>query len=264
MWMKSDRPGALGANGQRGDSRPIRTVPGACRPSAARHELFAVYVASGLSYGEPQGARASTRIIGFRPMRMPSVRARVEELVSEPAERIRAGIDAEFLTLCNRVANEDLDAKGRRTSNSRLKLIMAHARYCGWIVERKQVAQTRLNLGCVSVEDLEARTARDLDVLEAGLRADIERQVQDLRARRTRLSEGQLDGRDDLLHRAHRSCRADMPGNVLTAPQCVQMAEHDRSPPAPAPHAQHRRAARPESRPRTRYTRFRLGPFTWT
>jgi hypothetical protein len=160
-----------------------------------RHELFAVQVASGLSYREAARRAGFHEDNGFRLMQMPSVRARVGELVSEPSERIRAGIEAEFLMLRNRVANEDLNAEGRANVELRLKLIMAHARYCGWIVERKQVAQTRVDLGRVSMEDLDARIARDLDVLEPGLRADIERQVaelHELHAKRSRVSARRL------------------------------------------------------------------------
>jgi len=59
-------------------------------------------------------------------MQIPSVRARVEELINAPEDRIRAGIDAEFLMLRNRAASEDLDADGRANVDLGLKLLMAH------------------------------------------------------------------------------------------------------------------------------------------
>jgi hypothetical protein len=67
-------------------------------------------------------------------------------------------------------------------------LIMAHARFRGWIVERKQVAQARLDLGHVSMDELDARIAHELDLLEPGIRADIERQVAELHAKRSRVN----------------------------------------------------------------------------
>jgi len=67
-------------------------------------------------------------------MRMAFVRVRVEELVSEPAERIRAGIDAEFLMLRNRVANEDLDAEGR--ANVELPAEVDHGARAGLRMDR--------------------------------------------------------------------------------------------------------------------------------
>jgi hypothetical protein len=130
-----------------------------------QHELFAVYVASGLGYRESARRAGFHEDNGFRLMQMPRLRVRIEELVSEPAERIRAGIDAEFLMLRNRAANEDLDAEGRANVELRLKLVMAHARYRGWLVDRKQVSQ------------VSARVSVPRGDLEAAIRADIERLV---------------------------------------------------------------------------------------
>jgi len=105
------------------------------------HELFAVCVASVLSYRESARRAGFHEDSGLRLTRMPAVLARIRELASEPEERIRrAGIDAEFLMLRNRAANYDLDPQGRSNVELRLKLVMAHARYHGWIVDKKQVS----------------------------------------------------------------------------------------------------------------------------
>jgi hypothetical protein len=130
-----------------------------------QHELFAVCVASGLSYRESARRTGFHEDNGFRLTKIPAVRARIEELASEPAERIRAGIDAEFLMLRNRAANEDLDAKGRANVELRLKLVMAHARYRGWLIDKKQVSQVT------------ARVSVPRGDLEAAIRADVERLV---------------------------------------------------------------------------------------
>src|SRR5215472_1977504 len=94
-----------------------------------QHELFAVYVSSGLSYRVAARSAGFHEDDGFRLMQIPSVRARVEELVHAPEERIRAGIDAEFLMLRNRATNEELNADSRANVELRMKLLMAHARY---------------------------------------------------------------------------------------------------------------------------------------
>jgi hypothetical protein len=130
-----------------------------------QHELFAVCVASGLSYRESTRRAVFHEDNGFRLTRVPAVRARKEELASEPAERIRAGIDAELLMLRNRASNEDLDAEGRANVELRLKLVIAHARYRGWLVDRKHVSQ------------VSARVSVPRGDLEAAIRADVERLV---------------------------------------------------------------------------------------
>jgi len=50
-----------------------------------RHELFAVHIASGLSYREAARRAGFHEDNGFRLMRMAFVRARVQELVREPS-----------------------------------------------------------------------------------------------------------------------------------------------------------------------------------
>jgi hypothetical protein len=122
-----------------------------------KHKLFAVQVASGLSY------RESARRVGFhedhgnRLMRKPAVRARVEELREAPEEeRIQAGIDAELMMLRNRAATEDLKAECRANVELRLKVLMAHARYRGRISDRKQVASAKPDFGRMSHADFDA------------------------------------------------------------------------------------------------------------
>jgi hypothetical protein len=150
------------------------------------HELFAVHVSSGLSYRESARRAGFHEDTGFKIMQMPAVRARVEELVSAPEERVRAGIDAEFLMLRNRAANDELDGEGRANLELRLKLLMAHARYRGWIVEKKHVARASISFGKVTTEDFRPHVAQYLDVLEPGARAQIEARIRRLDLRRQR------------------------------------------------------------------------------
>jgi len=79
------------------------------------------------------------RITASGLMQMPAVRARYEELLNQPLDRVRAGINAELLMLRNRAANEDLDAEGRANIELRFKLAMGHARYHGWIVSVRPI-----------------------------------------------------------------------------------------------------------------------------
>jgi hypothetical protein len=70
----------------------------------------------------------------------------------------------------NRAANEDLDAEGRANVELRLKLAMAHAKLCGMIVEKKQVAKVGLNLrGAARAYDADLDAM--LDALVPGARS---------------------------------------------------------------------------------------------
>jgi len=151
------------------------------------HELFASSVASGMSYRESAKAAGFSENHGFRIMQMPPVGARIEELLSEPAERIRAGIDAEFLMLRNRAANEDLDAEGRANVELRLKLVMAHARYHGWIVDKKQVSRASVSFRAAIGDraQFEALVQESLASLPPGARARLKR-----------IAAGELDSAD--------------------------------------------------------------------
>ena len=117
------------------------------------------------------------RITASGLMQMPAVRARYEELLNQPLDRVRAGINAELLMLRNRAANEDLDAEGRANIELRFKLAMGHARYDGWIIEKKQVAHATLNLDKLSRGQLHAEAERMLGELEPGARAEMQRMI---------------------------------------------------------------------------------------
>jgi hypothetical protein len=148
------------------------------------HELFAAEVACGRSYREAARRAGFHEDNGFRLMQMSAIRARVEELVNAPEERIRAGIDAEFLMLRNGAANEELDADGRANVELRLKLVQAHARFLGMIINRKQIARASIDLGRVGTDDLTVQVGQYLDQLEPGARQAIEARVEALRVRR--------------------------------------------------------------------------------
>ena len=107
----------------------------------SRHEQFAFLVASGLSYREAARRAGYNPDNSWRLMQTPGIRDRVEELIKEPEERVKAGIELELVMLRNRAANEDLDAEGRANVELRLKLALAHARYCGWIVNKGEAGK---------------------------------------------------------------------------------------------------------------------------
>jgi hypothetical protein len=79
--------------------------------------------------------------------------------------------------LRNRVANEDLDAEGRANVELRLKLVMEHARYRGWIVQKKQVARANLSLDALLANrgQLQSLLDESRDALAPGERARLRR-----------------------------------------------------------------------------------------
>ena len=81
------------------------------------HELLAVHVASGLSDRESERRAGFHEDNNFRLTKVPTVRARIEELASEPEERVRAGIDAELLMLRNRAPTRTSMRKAALMSN---------------------------------------------------------------------------------------------------------------------------------------------------
>jgi hypothetical protein len=68
----------------------------------------------------------------------------------------------------------------------RLKLLMAHARYRGWIVEKKQVARALIDLGKASPEHMMGHVGQYLDELEPGERQAIQVRVSALKQRQAR------------------------------------------------------------------------------
>jgi hypothetical protein len=86
-----------------------------------RHEQFAVLVASGLSYREAARRAGYNPDNSWRLMQTRAVRARVEELVREPDERVKAGIELELVMLRNRAGVGDLSDADRADIDLRLK-----------------------------------------------------------------------------------------------------------------------------------------------
>jgi hypothetical protein len=145
------------------------------------HELFAASVAAGMSYRESAKHAGFHEDNGFRLMQMPRIRARVEELVSVPDERIRARVNAEFLILLNRVSGADDKSYD---PDLHLRVLLALAKYKGWIVDKKQVAK------------LSASVRLDRAELDAALEADLERLAPGATDRLARL--GRAPSRSDL------------------------------------------------------------------
>jgi hypothetical protein len=76
--------------------------------------------------------------------------------------------------LRNRAANGDLTDADRADIELRLKLLLAHAKIRGWIVDKKQIAKATLHLGRVSRADMQAMLLDQLNQLAPGERARIE------------------------------------------------------------------------------------------
>ena len=113
---------------------------------APNHELFSAAVASGRSYRAAAKIAGFDENYGFRLMKVPAIRQRVEELLQEPAERIRASLESELLMLRHRAAESELSADERANVELRLKLVLAHGRLRGWIVDKKQINKATLDL----------------------------------------------------------------------------------------------------------------------
>jgi hypothetical protein len=149
-----------------------------------QHEQFAVLVASGLSYREAARRAGYNPDNSWRLRQTPAIRERVEELVREPDARVKAGIELELVMLRNRVADGDLTDADRADIELRLKLLLAHAKLRGWIVDKKQVAK------------LSASVRLDRAELAAALEADLERLAPGATGQLARL--GRAPSRSDL------------------------------------------------------------------
>jgi hypothetical protein len=132
-------------------------------------ELFASEVAGGRSYREAAATAGFNPDYGFQMMKMPRIRARVQELLAEPDERIRARVNAEFILLLNRVSSaEPYDPEVH------LKVLLALAKYKGWVIDKKQISKLGLNMK-VSRADLDAVISEGLGALAPGEQARIRR-----------------------------------------------------------------------------------------
>jgi hypothetical protein len=99
----------------------------------------------------------------------------------------RAGLEVELIQLRNRAAGGDLTDADRADIELRLKLLLAHAKLRGWIVDRKQIASASTDLGRFSPEDMQANLEQYVDAMEPGARREIETRLRALaeRAKRT-------------------------------------------------------------------------------
>src|SRR6516165_5978766 len=81
----------------------------------------------------------------------------------DAGRRVKAGIELELVMLRNRTAVGGLNDADRADIELRLRLLLAHAKLRGWIVDKKQVSQVT------------ARVSVARGDLEAAIRADVER-----------------------------------------------------------------------------------------
>ncbi len=149
-----------------------------------QRECFAALVAGGVSYRVAAERVGFSRDYGWDLMQEPAVRQRVTDLVQQPAELTRAGIEVELIQLRNRAAGGDLTDPDRADIELRLKLLLTHAKLRGWIVEKKQVARASIDFGRLNVEGMLADIGPLLDALEPGARREIETRVKALGERR--------------------------------------------------------------------------------
>lgn len=147
---------------------------------SAEYELFAVQVASGLSYRASAKVAGFSEDNGFRLMQIPQVRTRVAELLEQPETRVKAGILAEFMMLRNRAADADLNDEQRANVDLRLRLLMAHAKVLGMVIERKQVQQSTasIQLDKLPPDAIRAHLSQLLGRLEPGAQADVRRLIE--------------------------------------------------------------------------------------
>jgi hypothetical protein len=153
-----------------------------------KREAFAALVAVGISYREAAQRAGFSRDYGWDLMQDRHVRQRVIDLAQQPAELIRAGIDAELVQLRNRAAGGDLTDADREDIKLRLTLALAHAKVRGLIIDKKQIARASMDFGKISPEDLDARVAGLLDDLDPNARRDSEARIKALDVRRAALS----------------------------------------------------------------------------
>jgi len=76
-----------------------------------------------------------------------------------------------------RLAVGDVDSEERAVIDLRLKAIMAHAKYAGVYVDRKQIDRRTIDLSVVSADVLNSHLASALETLEPGVRREIEARV---------------------------------------------------------------------------------------
>lgn len=143
------------------------------------HEVFASQVASGISYRNAAKIAGFAENHGFQIMQLPRIRARVAELLTQPDQRVKAGINAELLMLRNRVADAELTDVERANVELRLKLLMAHAKIVGMIVERKAILQrtATIALDKLPPDQIKEHLSGLLDQLDPGARTDIQRRL---------------------------------------------------------------------------------------
>jgi hypothetical protein len=126
-----------------------------------------------MSYRASAKAAGFSENHGFRITQMPAVRARIAELGKEEL-RDRAWFDAQWTRLANRVNESDLDEEERANVTLRMNVLVNHARYKGYIIERRQVATAKVDFSRVSGDKAEQVFAEYLQRLAPGMRKKLE------------------------------------------------------------------------------------------
>jgi hypothetical protein len=140
-------------------------------------ELFAVGIANGLSYRKAAVRAGFHEDYGFDLMQFSDVKAKIAQLINEPSDRIKVGIRLEMQLLRNRASADDLTEDDRKNIELRLKLLMAHARMEGMIIEKRQVATATLDLGKLDAAAVRSHLGDMLQQLDPGAREEIAREL---------------------------------------------------------------------------------------
>jgi len=153
-----------------------------------KHERFAVFVASGMSYRASAELAGFCRDYGYDLMQIPKVKERVESLIAakaaEPdsvasrpwleAQMTQVIVDAMYGIPAEAGPDGKLLAPATPKDRQLARLaIMDLCRIKGYIIERKQVDSRRLDLGKVSHAELSAMLDAQLGELAPGERAKI-------------------------------------------------------------------------------------------
>jgi hypothetical protein len=153
-----------------------------------KHERFAVYVASGMSYRESAELAGFCRDYGYDLMQIPKVRDRVESLIraksAEPESvASKPCLEAQTVQIIHDAMHgipAEIDSDGRviepatpRDRHLARLAIQDLARLKGYIVERKQVDSRKIDLGKVSQSEMNELLEQTLAALSPAERSRI-------------------------------------------------------------------------------------------
>jgi len=152
-----------------------------------QHELFAVQVASGLSYRESAKRAGFHPDSGWKIIKLPHVRARVDHLLEASKNdqvglsiiASRSWIESQIVMVVKAMEAGGTSKDQRAEAIIRLAALRQLSQLKGLIIERKQVATATLDLGKLPRPELMKQIDGYLDQVSPGVRAEIEQQLAD-------------------------------------------------------------------------------------